>query len=143
MLPNWASGPQNQPSANVAVSTPAGAVLSIAGSSVVRVTGFVEVGIAVLSFIQWRSTSPLFKSPKGHTEVPRIKPTSASQTSIDLLFIGSPRNSKSCGCARSAAISQLNQPRSISMLVIGTNRLPCINDKLGERKVLKRSVMFP
>ena len=32
--PNWASGPQNQPSANVAVSSPAGASASSAGPPV-------------------------------------------------------------------------------------------------------------
>jgi hypothetical protein len=140
MLPNWASGPQNQPSANVAVSTPAGAVLAIAGSSVVLVTGFLEVGIELLSFIQWRSASPPFKSPKGHTEIPKIKPTSASQTSIDLVFIGSPRNPQTSGCARSTAISQSSQPHPISTPTIGANLSLCINDKLGEPKVLKRSV---
>ena len=33
MLPNWASGPQNQPSANVAVSVRAGSAASIDGST--------------------------------------------------------------------------------------------------------------
>ena len=53
-LPNWASGPQNQPRAKVAVSVSAGTAASIGGISIVEL-----VFIAVKSIVMTSLLSPI------------------------------------------------------------------------------------
>jgi hypothetical protein len=63
MLPNWASGPQNQPRANVAVSVLVGAMVSMGGIG--RSIGFGPSSVTVAVSLPAKRWGRNIRIPKG------------------------------------------------------------------------------